>query len=937
MPTFRAGSLALTLGPDGSVQRLTDTLHQRECLPPGAHPPLLAIALPGRELGPTALVDRGNGKLELAYGDSGVTLHVTVTEKPTHLTFELTEVAGPTPVRVIWGPLPTVITETVGGVVGVVRDRDFALGIQALNVQTVAGADRAGEVSRLFGLATEHEGGVRGSRIALFGCAEPDALATIGAIEVAEGLPHPMLDGVWGKVSPTAHLSYLITWDFGANGEALDELLDTCRRAGLRYLYHGGPFRTWGHFQLDPRQFPRGDESLKEYADRAARQGVRVGVHTLTAFITTNDPYVTPVPDPRLARWGTSTLTAAVDAAANQIPVADGGAFGQRGTLSTVILGQELVRFGRLSDGLPWRLLDCERGAFGTTAAAHDAGADIGMLADHAYRTFYPGIDNGMMDEMTDRLVELVNRTGVRQISFDGLEGLSTYGYPGDYTRNRFVTQCFSRWQPEVISDASNLLHFLWHVHTRMNWGELGQSEKLDVDNYRLNNCRFFEDNLFPCAMGWWRLNLGALDWEATRPEDVEYLLAKAAGFNATHGMETHPSVINAHGYGDEFLRMVKDWDQAKYEGAFSAEQRTRLREKGRDFHLEAAGERRWRLREVRYTPFYWTCSGEGRAQPADPGTQLLSFTSHDEGRPGLRCPVDNPFAAQPLRFELRVVTSFDPADPGNLALDTPPAAAFARSSGLVDPSPPIAASAGTVHGLPGYELRARHDGPGASRSTRVVAPFAQPLDLSRHRGLGAWVRGDGGGELLFLELTSGDAVRQYYVPVDFTGERWVEFPLGEACCLRYWHYQPWDYFAAWWVALKGFDYHHVTRLALGFSRLPAGKDVSCAVAGIRALRELGVGVSELALELAGRKLTVADTIPTGHYLIGLGETAELRDSALRLVRPVELRGGHVTVPAGKSEVALSYRGTGGPAPWVRMEVRCEGPDEDARAAETDR
>ena len=29
-------------------------------------------------------------------------------------------------------------------------------------------------------------------------------LDTIGAIEVAEGLPHPMLDGVWAKKSPRA-------------------------------------------------------------------------------------------------------------------------------------------------------------------------------------------------------------------------------------------------------------------------------------------------------------------------------------------------------------------------------------------------------------------------------------------------------------------------------------------------------------------------------------------------------------------------------------------------------------------------------------------------------------------------------------------------------------------------------------------------------------
>jgi hypothetical protein len=43
------------------------------------------------------------------------------------------------------------------------------------------------------------DGGIVGSRIALFGCPVDDALSTVGAIEVAEGLPHPMIEGEWGK------------------------------------------------------------------------------------------------------------------------------------------------------------------------------------------------------------------------------------------------------------------------------------------------------------------------------------------------------------------------------------------------------------------------------------------------------------------------------------------------------------------------------------------------------------------------------------------------------------------------------------------------------------------------------------------------------------------------------------------------------------------
>lgn len=49
------------------------------------------------------------------------------------------------------------------------------------------------------------DGGVVGAKIALFGCPAAQALDTIGAIELAEGLPHPLLDGVWAKQAPGAN------------------------------------------------------------------------------------------------------------------------------------------------------------------------------------------------------------------------------------------------------------------------------------------------------------------------------------------------------------------------------------------------------------------------------------------------------------------------------------------------------------------------------------------------------------------------------------------------------------------------------------------------------------------------------------------------------------------------------------------------------------
>ena len=55
---------------------------------------------------------------------------------------------------------------------------------------------------------------------------------------------------------------------------------------------------------------------------RLIKQDIQVGAHTLSNFITTNDPYVTPVPDERLAAVGSSSLKETITATQTDIPVA---------------------------------------------------------------------------------------------------------------------------------------------------------------------------------------------------------------------------------------------------------------------------------------------------------------------------------------------------------------------------------------------------------------------------------------------------------------------------------------------------------------------------------------------------------------------------------------------------------------------------------------
>lgn len=650
----------------------------------------LSIVVGGRVETPVGLTYTDCG-VDLQYEPSGARVRVSASEQACHLRIQIIDIEGTRPDAVLWGPYATAVGTTVGETVGVVRDSQLAIGLLGLNYWTLAGIPSCyaepppkpagastrygydqcaawpvpgGSLLQAHALAREPgvpDGGVIGSGVALFACRVGDALETIGRIEVAEGLPHPLLDGVWAKVANAATQSYLIT-DFAES--TLDDVLTAAEESGLHYVYHGDAFATWGHFELKRGSFPDGDESMRRCVARAAQRGIYLGVHTLSNFLTTNDAYVTPVPHPHLQRAlgggaqfgkvpcgggravtaegpGVPRLLEDVGRAEVTLPVAESHPFQDRGWLAAVAVGDEIVRYTEVGGRNPVALLGCERGAFGTVPAEHAAGTPVEKLADHAYRVFFP--DLTLQDAVADRIIDLFNRTGMRQISFDGLEGCSATGHP-TFAENRFVTRCFAGWHQEVINDASLLTHFDWHVHTRMNWGEpWGAAMREGMAAYRFDNQEYFERNLLPHMLGWFLVRLSSADFEATTLDDIEWVLARCAGYGAGCGIVANLATLRGHGLADDLLGAVHTWEAARRAGAFREDQRARLRAPDREWHLDTdrdvAG--RYSLREVHLSPLYACHPAE--MQPGQPG--------------GADWWVKNVDPPQPLLFRLRVLS----------------------------------------------------------------------------------------------------------------------------------------------------------------------------------------------------------------------------------------------------------------------------------------
>ncbi|MEA1875283.1 MAG: hypothetical protein U9N86_00320 [Bacteroidota bacterium] len=646
--SWETDHIEITVDKKGYVVGLTDIQTNYNYCLKNISSPLIQIRKDSVLYQPHSFGPTGEeGLYQLSFDNLPAKFILRIKAVSTHITISIEKLEDAENIDLaIWGPYANTINETIGEVVGVVRNSEFAIGIQTLSIRTLGGypsqendqdpaynifesnsiVDVSDSVKVLYRGQTakkiesgsvlqayvrdrsktrvisnwNHERyvapafddqGIEGSSIALFGSQAKNALETIGNIEIAEGLPHPMIDGQWGKTARSATASYLIM-NFGEDN--LDLAMNLTKQAGLKYLYHGGPFINWGHFELNTKEFPDNWESMARCVERAEKEGLLLGLHTLSNFITTNDPYVSPKPDPRLAKVGSSNILADISIQDTEIHVESPDFFNQmkNNTLHAVVINDEIIRYREVSESDPWILIDCERGAYGTEQKAHAKGSVIAKLMDHGYSTFLTNSE--LSKEVALQIADLYNQTGLKQISFDGLEGNWSTGM-GQYGRQLFVKYWYEALNPDlqgkVITDASNPGHYFWHMYTRMNWGEPWYAGfRESQTQYRLLNQAFYQRNLMPSMLGWFRMT------PEISIEDIEWLLARAAGFDAGFALVTGPAVVENHGMGNLILNTIKIWEEARMAGAFPEEFKKDLQNIQKEFHLETNGPNAWKL-----------------------------------------------------------------------------------------------------------------------------------------------------------------------------------------------------------------------------------------------------------------------------------------------------------------------------------------------------
>lgn len=533
--------------------------------------------------------------------------------------FRLETITGVRPSHLTVVRLGVTITEHVGPMLGGAWNDQYAICLRGLNLQTHGSASRVGNASLLVTTSQDQPGPkLEGSGAALVAAPTAHLRPILGKFAAAFDVPRNEADGVASKDLPIARQSY---WFLSFAEKDVDKVIDYCRRTGIRQVMMGSG--SWcasvGHYTFNAN-YPDGLESLRRTVAKLHEHGILVGMHTFASKVSKHDAYVTPVPDRRFCVDMTSTLASDVGPADTAIrtttdlsqwpgsPVCRQKVWeGHVSKHQEVIVDDEIIRYETIGPEGKWdTFLRCQRGAYGTKAAAHKAQTEGRHYAvDGCINGYILDLDSTLFDETSSRLAHIFNTCQFDMVYFDGSEDVDRRRY-NYYASKAHAVPMRKFTKRPLLHMGGGPTNELWHSYTRNN----------TVDQYpgtymaylhaggtidRFPTCKdhidrsvrgalYCEDNMLPGELGWFGINPKHGDYAGLQFDEIEYLMAKSLGHNAPISLQTSFAAMDAHPLTPDILEIVRAYEETRAAGNVPEATLARLRELGKDFVMLRGG-----------------------------------------------------------------------------------------------------------------------------------------------------------------------------------------------------------------------------------------------------------------------------------------------------------------------------------------------------------
>ena len=366
----------------------------------------------------------------------------------------------------------------------------------------------------------------------------------------------------------------------------LPVMLEFCHQGGFERLVEKNPFSTFGHYEWNPSFAPEGDLSVRRMVKAAQEEGVTLGLLVQEEVVSLNDAYFSPKYYKQYQCSEPLRLFDGITANDVDIALRRNDSFNSLSALNLLLIDDEMVSIGTMEFAGDLVLLHhCTRGLHGTKSTAHDVNSTAYKIEDTPDRLLLP--KGELLDQVRQQLAD---RLAATEVSFVLVKDAPGQELLEESVRVRQV----ERWENEGVA----------------------------------NN-----------TLGWFMIYAADKKRPATSRESLEWMLSKAAAFDASYGVLLDAEAIKSHGSLNEMLELMGQWNLLSSHQAFNATQKEMMKDPYLDWHLERHLDPNFLLYPLNFSRRY-PCE----LQPIDTGllsSETWNWNVEVEGRFGLRIQVD--------------------------------------------------------------------------------------------------------------------------------------------------------------------------------------------------------------------------------------------------------------------------------------------------------
>ncbi len=609
---------ALLLAENATLASLTEAASGREFAAAAAGS--IGVAhVRGEARAANAAEPTGDG-FRLGFDGVDTVLEYTAQPADDWLLLTLRSVFGARPERVTLR-LPVAASERLGRRLNISWDDETAVCLMAGNMQVRCGASISDDVHLLTATTQDAPGpALEGAALALI-TSPTDRFKAI-ARDVSHACDLPTNEDASETPVKDTDLVRGSYWFIAVTPDNQEQIIEFCHRAGIgQVMMNSGSWcKTVGHYTFKD-SYPNGQDDLKAVVDRFHDNGILVGMHCFVSKVSKTDAYVTPVPDRRFWVDKQDVLAEDISADATRTTVAGdlrewagspvtSQSYWEGGMVKhqECVIGDEIIKYEAIGPEGEWNtFLGCERGAWGTAAAAHSAGDEVRHYGvDGCINGYIIDQETDLMDEVADRIAAIFDYCGFDMVYFDGGEDVDRRRF--HYYSSNFQHQAMSRFSKRpIIHMGTVLTHRLWHsfarsgtVDTYLNTlrGAIVGGRQIDewptVRDHIDRSVRrhvALADDMMPAELGWFGIWPAQENTDGLQLDEFEYLLCKSLALDAPISLQTSIASLQAHPLTPGLLEMFRRYEQLRMDRAVPAENTDELAEIGRDFVMLQDGE----------------------------------------------------------------------------------------------------------------------------------------------------------------------------------------------------------------------------------------------------------------------------------------------------------------------------------------------------------